>query len=152
LKGHNVKLRSTTCAVALAALTSTVAIAASADTVGAQDPVSIQEGGRWEYKGSDVFTEQSKVFYSGGGEFKVCLAEGSKHGQYRLKEQDDWDVDDNVRTYDHGDTVFYFPTTAERPECFTYRDLDGYRDGDDGLAEFYLIKWTGGNSIVETYD
>jgi hypothetical protein len=154
LEGHNVKFRTSTCAFALAALTSTVAVAASADTIGVQgaDTVVIQDGGEWEYRGSDVFTEKSKIFHSGGGDLKVCLSEGSKHGRYQLKEQDTWGIDEIVFTRDGGDSYFWFPITGTRPECTVYTDLNKYRDEEDGQAEFYMLKWTGGNSIVEVYD
>lgn len=109
--------------------------------------------GDWDYQGSDVFTTQSKNFSSGGGSFKVCLTPGSKYGSYRLMEEDPFGPDDIVTTHDgiYG-TDFGHPDDTDRNRCFVYRDLNSYRDGSNGQAEFYLKKWSGGNSKVHAYD
>ncbi|MFC7395401.1 hypothetical protein [Scopulibacillus cellulosilyticus] len=111
--------------------------------------------GDWDYQGSDVFTHQSRNFKSGGGDFKVCLNKSSKEGNYRLMEEDpfnpdDWVVyDDNPYNYT-GDVSF--PEDFDSHGCVIYRNIGKYVDGSDHQAEFYLKKWSGGNSTVRAYD
>jgi hypothetical protein len=108
--------------------------------------------GGWDYQGSDEFTKQSAIFKSGGGDFKICLSDDSKEGRYRLMEEDPFNPDDWV----YADTnIEYigdpsFPEDFDENGCFVYKDIDEEVDGDQ--AEFYLIKWSGGNSTVTAWD
>ncbi|NDU75810.1 hypothetical protein GWI34_24750 [Actinomadura sp. DSM 109109] len=137
-------------ALAAAILAPFTAGSASADISDRPGPLG---AGEWDYQGVDVFTTQSKNFPSGGGNFKVCLSRDSKHGYYRMMEEDPWDEDEYVPSntgYD--DLGFYYPGDTDSQNCFVYRNLNRFRDGDNNQAEFYLRKWTGGNSTVKAYD
>jgi hypothetical protein len=52
--------------------------------------------GDWDSLGSDEFTNQSKIFLSGGGDFKICLSSNSQSGFYQLYEEDPYNRDDAV--------------------------------------------------------
>lgn len=109
--------------------------------------------GDWDYQGKDVFTKQSANFKSGGGDFKICLSENSKEGAYRLMEEDSFNPDDWVPADLYGGySEPFFPENFDSSGCLVYKDIGEYVDGNDNQAEFYLIKWTGGNSTVYTYD
>ncbi|RAS86424.1 hypothetical protein [Priestia endophytica] len=103
--------------------------------------------GDWDYQGKDVFTKQSAIFKSGGGDFKICLSKNSKHGSYRLMEEDPYNPDDLVDLSDPD-----FPYDFDADGCYVYEGVDRAIDGNDNQAEFYVIKWTGGNSTVYAYD
>ncbi|WP_079529532.1 hypothetical protein [Halobacillus hunanensis] len=111
----------------------------------------------WDYQGRDVFTEESKIFKSGGGSFKFCLSSNSKDGTYRLYEEDPYSTDDWVpnSALDSGyDPTFKDGTFGSGNNCIVYRtyDIDEEVDGANDQAEFYIKKWTGGNSTVTVYD
>jgi len=128
------------------------AVAAGMVTLLAAGPASAGSG-EWDFVGVDEFTSQSADFSSGGGDFKVCLQPGSKEGDYRLMEDDPFNPDDLVPA---PGTVagleFDYPYETDSFGCFVYRDIGSYVDGTNGKAEFYLIKWSGGNSTVEAWD
>ncbi|MGG3621963.1 hypothetical protein ABES25_00040 [Bacillus gobiensis] len=109
--------------------------------------------GEWDYQGKDVFTDQSKNFKSGGGAFKICLSSDSKPGYYQLYEEDPYNPDDEVKNND-GTVGLYFKTAGSKDfdskNCHVWKDVNGYVDGDQ--AEFYLAKYSGGNSTVYAWD
>jgi hypothetical protein len=102
--------------------------------------------GVWDYQGSDEFTNQSAIFKSGGGDFKICLNDDNTEGPYRLMEEDPFNPDDWVPAEVH------FPQDFDSWNCFDYKDIGEYVDGSDNQAEFYLEKYSGGNSTVHAYD
>jgi hypothetical protein len=109
-----------------------------------------EERGSWNYQGKDVFTKESRVFPSGGGDFKICLSSGSKYGSYRLMEYDPVGPDDIVSADGTGIDP-YFPNDFDvNTNCLVYHDIGDEVDG--AQAEFYLTKWSGGNSTVYAYD
>jgi hypothetical protein len=111
--------------------------------------------GGWDYQGSDVFTDQSKNFKSGGGAFKICLSSNSKPGYYQLYEEDPFNPDDEVKNND-GTVGLYFKTAQSKDfdskNCHVWKNVNGYVDGTNGQAEFYLAKYSGGNSTVYAWD
>ena len=131
------------------ALAAAIATLASGPASAAVDSDATVTSG-WDYQGSDVFTKQSKNFSSGGGNFRICLTSGSKTGFYRVMEEDPFDPDDYVS--DDGKLEVHFPGDFTNGGCFTYHHLDRFRDGANNQAEFYVVKWTGGNSTVKAYD
>lgn len=108
--------------------------------------------GDWDPQGSDEFTNQSEIFLSGGGDFKICLSSDSQPGFYQLYEEDPYNRDDAV--YSNGTRGLYYKTAGsndfDENGCHVFRNISGYVDGDQ--AEFYLKKYSGGNSIVYAYD
>ncbi|MDN4075516.1 hypothetical protein [Fictibacillus terranigra] len=113
---------------------------------------AIAHAGGWDYQGSDVFTHQSKIFLSGGGDFKICLSSNSKSGYYELYDEDPFDRDDVV--YSNGIRGLYYKTAGSHDfdshGCHVFRNIGKYVDGDQ--AEFYLAKYSGGNSKVYAWD
>jgi hypothetical protein len=109
--------------------------------------------GDWDDLGEDEFTDQSKNFLSGGGAFKICLSSDSQSGYYQLYEEDPFNPDDEVKNND-GTIGLYFKTAGsndfDENGCHIFNDVNGYVDGDQ--AEFYLAKYSGGNSTVHAYD
>ncbi|MFT9850089.1 hypothetical protein [Aneurinibacillus sp. REN35] len=123
-------------------LTTTSVSANGVDALGA---------GSWDYVGSDVFTKESRVFKSGGGDFKICISKDSRPGTYWLNEddpiEDDW-VLPPLQYYGGG-----FPNgDFDSKGCYVYRDIGGFVDGRDNQAEFKLTKDTRGNSTVRAWD
>ncbi|MGG3574082.1 hypothetical protein ABES80_16625 [Bacillus gobiensis] len=106
--------------------------------------------GEWDYLGSDVFTNQSKNFKSGGGDFAICLSADSKSSYYQLFEEDPFNPDDKVGS------GLYFKTAGsndfDAEGCHIFRDIGGFVDGTDDQAEFYLAKYSSGNSSVRAWD
>ncbi|MBO0879252.1 MAG: hypothetical protein J2P17_02490 [Mycobacterium sp.] len=47
---------------------------------------------------------------------------------------------------------FRYPYDTDSHGCYVYRGIGSFVDGSNHQAEFYLIKWTGGNSTVKAYD
>ena len=122
------------------------AVALMAMLAGPANAVTPYGAGEWDWVGSDVFTTQSANFYSGGGDFMLCLSSDSKQGQYRLMEEDDFDHDEIVEMY------FYFDTDFDSAGCKVFHGINSFVDGDNGKAELYLVKWSGGNSTAYAYD
>jgi hypothetical protein len=122
---------------------------------------SMESFGEWDHQGSDFFTSESKIFLSGGGDFKICLEGHSPTGYYTLYEEDPWNPDDKVKSsvtfdgatsktdgfhYEYADIIednkFY---------CHIFSDVNGYVDGDQ--AEFYVKKNNSGDeAFVEAWD
>lgn len=110
--------------------------------------------GEWDIIGSDEFTNQSEIFESGGGAFKICLSKKSKSGYYELYEEDPYNRDDVV--YDNGVKGLYYKTAQSKDfdskGCHVFKNINKYVDGTNNQAEFYLRKYSGGNSTVIAYD
>ncbi|RAS87133.1 hypothetical protein [Priestia endophytica] len=108
--------------------------------------------GDWDSLGSDEFTNQSKIFLSGGGDFKICLSSNSQSGFYQLYEEDPYNRDDAV--YSNGIRGLYYKTAGSNDfdsnGCHVFKNISHYVDGDQ--AEFYLAKYSGGNSTVTAWD
>lgn len=89
----------------------------------------------WQYVGGsnlskwDVQTTywfSNHYFYSGGGDFQVCVAHHNDswtHG-YTLWEQDSSDMKRVATKY------------GQQGDCFIFRDIGAYVDGDNNKAEF----------------
>ncbi|SDY05236.1 hypothetical protein [Thermoactinomyces sp. DSM 45892] len=93
-------------------------------------PFTVLAGsGEWDYVGGDAFSYSSRVFYSGGGDFKFCLRTGSPTGRYVLFEDDAGGADDYVGE-----------KTLKAGECAVFRNLNRFKDGDNHKAEFKVIK------------
>lgn len=108
--------------------------------------------GGWDNQGSDEFTNQSEIFLSGGGDFKICLSSDSQPGDYQLFEEDPYNPDDEVYSND-GTLYLNFKTPGgnDFPNgCHVFKNISEYVDGDQ--AEFYLAKYSGGNSTVTAWD
>jgi hypothetical protein len=98
--------------------------------------------GDWDYLGSSTFASQSKVFYSGGGNFKVYIEQPYKgpgfQWHYKLVE-DDPDFDDTVKSF-------------ELPNEYGYYQVDfsvgSFVDGDNAKAELYMQKLTNPTTSV----
>lgn len=104
--------------------------------------------GDWDDLGEHTFTDESKIFYSGGGDLKVCLSEDSQHGLYDLYEEDPFNPDDLVEK-----NVGYYglPSNGwDSNGCHIFRDIGGFVD--DGQAEFYLKIYDGGKATVHAWD
>jgi hypothetical protein len=106
--------------------------------------------GDWDYQGSDEFTDESEIFLSGGGDFKVCLSSDSQPGDYQLYEEDPYNPDDIVYTNDGTKSISIPSGNDFQFGCYVYKNISGYVDGDQ--AEFYLKKFSDGNSTVHAYD
>jgi hypothetical protein len=110
--------------------------------------------GDWDSLGSDEFTNQSKIFLSGGGDFKMCLSSNSQPGYYQLFEEDPYNPDDEVIS--NGVKGTYFKTAGtdsndfDSNGCHVFKNIGDYVDGDQ--AEFYLAKYSSGNSTVTAWD
>jgi len=110
--------------------------------------------GDWDSLGSDEFTNQSKIFLSGGSDFKMCLSSDSQPGYYQLYEEDPYNPDDKVVS--NGITGTYFKTAGTDSNdfnsngCHVFENIGDYVDGDQ--AEFYLAKYSSGNSTVTAWD
>lgn len=108
--------------------------------------------GSWDYKGSDVFTKESRIFKSGGGSFKICISKNSPAGTYWLVEEDSFNPDDWVLpplTYYGGG----FPSgDFNKYGCYVYKNIGGFVDGRDNQAEFKVTKKTRGNATVRAWD
>jgi hypothetical protein len=109
--------------------------------------------GDWDNQGSDEFTNSSEIFLSSGGDFKICLSSDSQSGYYQLFEEDPYNPDDKVLSND-GTIGLYFKTAGSNDfdsnGCHVFKNISGYVDGDQ--AEFYLEKYSGGNSFVTAWD
>ncbi|MDQ0862401.1 hypothetical protein [Bacillus sp. V2I10] len=111
--------------------------------------------GGWDHQGSDEFTNSSEIFLSGGGDFKICLSSDSQSGHYQLFEEDPYNPDDEVYSND-GTLGLTFNYTIpgdhdfDKNGCYVFKNISGYVDGDQ--AEFYLEKYSGGNSFVTAWD
>ncbi|SDJ14751.1 hypothetical protein SAMN05216352_12624 [Alteribacillus bidgolensis] len=108
--------------------------------------------GEWDLLGGDRFSDESDIWLSGGGAFKICLSSDSQPGYYRLYEEDPFNRDDVV--YSNGVKGLYFKTAGSNDfdsnGCHVFKDIGKYVDGDQ--AEFYLKKYSGGESFVWFYD
>lgn len=90
-------------------------------------PFSVSaDSGNWEYLGSDVFKDMSKVVQSSGGEFRFCISRDSAGGWYELVEYDPESPDESVG-------YFYV-----RPGDCAIADVSEFVDGADGKAGLYL--------------
>ncbi|MFC7395506.1 hypothetical protein [Scopulibacillus cellulosilyticus] len=106
--------------------------------------------GKWDYKGKDVFTHQSKIFKSDGGTFKICLSKNSAQGEYRLYEKDPL-YPDLVPSGISG-VGPYFPKEFDLNGCYRFYGINNFIDGPNNQAELYIKKFTGGNSTVYAWD
>lgn len=89
--------------------------------------------GEWDLIGDEFVKKKSNIYPSHGGDYRVVLNQ-SKFGPYlySLREQDDIFYQ----------TVKNFSFSGEGVYEMIFRDISGYCDGDDGLAEFFLYKST----------
>jgi hypothetical protein len=106
--------------------------------------------GDWDDLGEHTFTDESKIFLSGGGDFKICLSSDSQLGDYQLYEEDPYNPDDIVYTNDGTKSISIPSGNDFQFGCYVYKNISGYVDGDQ--AEFYLKKFSDGNSTVHAYD
>ncbi|MBP1081874.1 MULTISPECIES: hypothetical protein [Bacillus] len=106
--------------------------------------------GEWDLLGGDRFSDESDIWPSGGGDYKICLSSESKPGYYQLFEEDPYNPDDQVKT------GVYFKTAGSNDfdsnGCHVYKDIGGFVDGTDDQAEFYLKKYSSGESFAWFYD
>ncbi|WP_042475489.1 hypothetical protein [Bacillus ndiopicus] len=93
--------------------------------------ISILGAGVWDYLGDDVFSGESRVFPSAGGDYMVNLIHPTKEMYlYQLKERDDlWDT-----------TVEPFKVSGELYYEVVFRNISGWVDGDNNKAEFFVNK------------
>ncbi|WNB91163.1 hypothetical protein [Bacillus sp. NEB1478] len=102
----------------------------------------------WDFLGGDRFSDETDIWPSGGGDYKICLSSESQPGYYQLFEEDPYNPDDQVRT------GLYFKTAGsndfDSKGCHVYKNIGGFVDGDQ--AEFYLKKYSSGESFVWFYD
>ncbi|MFB5660952.1 hypothetical protein [Alteribacillus sp. HJP-4] len=114
-------------------------------------PISIvsADAGEWDSLGGDRFSDETAIWPSGGGAFKICLSSDSQPGFYQLFEEDPYSFDDKVK---YGGV--YFKTAGSNDfdsnGCHVFSDINDYVD--DGQAEFYLKKYSSGESFVWFYD
>jgi hypothetical protein len=98
--------------------------------------------GKFTYEGQDTFTSKSKVIYSGGGSFKVCMTGGSGVHEVTLMEYDgSASADDKVGI-----------GLLTNGSCKTWSGLTDRIDGENNKAEFYITKDTGNSITVKFYD
>lgn len=98
--------------------------------------------GKFTYEGKDTFTSKSKVIYSGGGSFKVCMTGGSGIHEVTLMEYDgSASADDKVGI-----------GLLANGSCKTWSGLTGLVDGENKKAEFYITKDSGNSITVKFYD
>ncbi|GLW49048.1 hypothetical protein Stsp02_47090 [Streptomyces sp. NBRC 14336] len=92
----------------------------------------------WQYVGGSEFTKRDDTIisnwftahyvYSGGGDFQACVAHDNDsytHG-YTLWEQDSSTMKKVATKY------------GKQGDCFIFRDIGAYVDGDNNKAEFRL--------------
>lgn len=132
-------------ALVVALLVPSAAFASSMETLGS---------GEWDYIGYDYFRTQSKNFYSGGGDFMICLDSSSPKGNYYLFEEDPYARDDKVAgVYFNGGSGDNFYKVGNLPHCHIFRDIGGFVDGTNDRAEFYVSRSTDtGEALVGAYD
>ncbi|MGG3626582.1 hypothetical protein ABES25_24065 [Bacillus gobiensis] len=111
----------------------------------------------WDYMGEDWFRTQSKNFYSGGGDFMICLDSSSPKGNYYLFEEDPYNPDDQVKSgvYFGNSTSddFYYTESAHGLYCHVFRDVNAWVDGSNNQAEFYVKRYSDNGTVyVEAWD
>ncbi|MBH5317340.1 hypothetical protein I6N90_05875 [Paenibacillus sp. GSMTC-2017] len=81
---------------------------------------------------AQVWKWSTSVAYSGGGDFRICPSGASSAKEYVL-----WENDPGEDNDDHVGRV-----TLEPRECYTFRDIGRFVDGDNRKAEFYVTTRT----------
>ncbi len=95
--------------------------------------IVITGAGEWDLLGDETVGATSGIYPSRGGDYRVVVSQ-SKFGPYlyALKE-DSPGISLTVKNFNFSGTG-----TFE----MIFRDISGYCDGSDGLAEFYIFKST----------
>ncbi|RAS86423.1 hypothetical protein [Priestia endophytica] len=99
--------------------------------------------GEWDYIDSDIFSHESKIFPSGGGDIKICLSSSPSEGYYYLYEEDSFASDDYIgKVY-----------LKDMFDCKVF-NVHGYVDGNNNQAEIYVSKSPndGQTAKIDFYD
>lgn len=140
------KLKMSILALVVTLLVPSSTFASSMETLGS---------GEWDYLGYDYFRTQSKIFYSGGGDFMICLDSSSPKGYYYLFEEDPFNADDKVKSgvyFDKGSADDFY-NVGNLPHCHIFKDINAWVDGSNNQAEFYVKRNNDtGEALVGAYD